>query len=168
MKALSSIGAIISIGMVIGCGGGNGPEATGGNAQGITTTQSAGGEDVLSVPGNDPKPKIQVPSKPPPRNLVVNVLKDEDGGPKAHWGDRLGVRFVGVDYKTKRVFEDRWNQPKPFSFRFGDGEVREGWEIGLKGMSLGDQRELTLPSRLAYGTGALIYVVELVELGLAR
>ena len=46
----------------------------------------------------------------------------------------------------------------------GSGEVRDGWETGLKGMRVGGRRELILPSMLAYGTGALIYIVELLAI----
>lgn len=105
---------------------------------------------------------MTVPPGPPPKYLVVRDLKKGFGAP-AHHGERIGVQYVAVAYKTGRPFEVRWQQPQPFSFAFGGGEVRKGWEIGLKGLRVGGRRELILPSRLAYGTGALVYVVELLE-----
>jgi len=109
------------------------------------------------------QPKLTVPPGPPPKNLVVKQLK-KGFGAAAHWGERIGVQYVGVSYKTGEPFEVRWQQPQPFFFNFGSGEVRKGWEIGLKGMKVGGRRELILPSRLAYGTGALLYVVELLAI----
>lgn len=161
MKVGCIVSAVLCMYTVAGCGGSAAEET---ETSEITTSRSSYGADVLSVPGTGPKPEIHVPPGPPPRKLVVKATREGGEGPAAQWGDRLGVRFVGVVYKTKKVFEDRWNQPQPFTFRFGDGEVRDGWETGLKGMRLGERRELTLPSRLAYGNGALMYVVELVEI----
>lgn len=110
-----------------------------------------------------PKPTIRVPPGLPPKNLVVKELK-KGSGPGARHGQRLTVRHVGVNYKTGEEFEVFWGPGSTFSFNFGSGEVRKGWETGLKGMKVGGRRELILPSRLAYGTGALIYIVELVEI----
>jgi peptidylprolyl isomerase len=120
----------------------------------------------FEVDGTPAPPKVTVPSGPPPRNLVVKVLKKGVGNIRAKWGQRLTVHFVGFNYKTKEPFEVFWgkNNNDVFSFTFGSGEVRDGWETGLKGMRLGGQRELILPSRLAYGTGPLLYVVELVAI----
>jgi len=117
----------------------------------------------MEVEGTGPRPKIEVPPGPPPKNLVVRELTKGVGGKKVAFGDILGVRHIGVLYKTGQIFEDRWNQENPFPFTLGAGEVRDGWEMGLKGMELGARRELILPSRLAYGRGALVYVVELLR-----
>lgn len=76
----------------------------------------------------------------------------------------MRVRFVGVSYETGKEFEVHWGKSGIFDFTLGIEEVRKGWDIGLKGIKVGGRRELTLPSRLAYGTGALLYVVELVEI----
>ncbi len=123
----------------------------------------------FEVDGTPAPPKVVVPPGPPPGNLVVKVLKKGVGDMRAKWGQRLTVLFVGVNYKTKDRFEVKWGKdPLPpgssFSFTFGSGEVRDGWETGLKGMKLGSRRELILPSRLAYGTGTLLYVVELIAI----
>lgn len=113
--------------------------------------------------GAKKQPKVTVPPGPPPKNLVVRQLK-KGFGTLAKWGDRLGVQYVGVNYKTHKEFEVFWGKTGPFFFNFGSGEVRDGWEIGLKGIRVGGRRELILPSRLAYGTGALVYVVELLSI----
>lgn len=107
-------------------------------------------------------PRITVPSRPPPKHLVVKDLK-EGYGAAGEWGQRLSVQYVGVDYKTGKTFEVFWGKTAPFAFNFGNKEVQDGWETGLKGMRVGGRRELIVPSRLAYGTGTLLYVVELLE-----
>ena len=81
---------------------------------------------------------------------------------RAKSGQRLTVHLVGVNSKTREQFEALWRKHDVFDFTFGSGEVLQGWGIGLTGMKVGGHRELILPSRLAYGTGALLYVVELL------
>jgi len=138
-------------------------------SEGSTSTTKSVAPVPSSRPTSDetaaapPKPKLRVPPGPPPKNLVVKVLK-RGSGPGAKWGQRLRVRFVGVSYETGKEFEVHWGKSGIFDFTLGIEEVRKGWDIGLKGIKVGGRRELTLPSRLAYGTGALLYVVELVEI----
>lgn len=141
-----------------------GTESTKQLPSGIRVHTIVGAKPTFEVDGTPAPPKVTVPPGPPPENLVVKILKKGVGNIRAKWGQRLTVHFVGVNYKTKEQFEAFWGKNDVFSFTFGSGEVRKGWEIGLKGMKLGGQRELILPSRLAYGTGALLYVVELVAI----
>jgi peptidylprolyl isomerase len=116
---------------------------------------------LRKVVGTGAKPRLEIPPGPPPDELVVRELKP-GVGKSVESGERLGVRYVAKRYGSD-VVEDRWEEQPPYSFVLGEGDVREGWEIGLKGVKLGARRELILPSRLAYGTGAMVYVVEAIE-----
>jgi FK506-binding nuclear protein len=62
---------------------------------------------------------------------------------------------------------------KPFSFKLGVGEVIQGWDIGVVGMSVGAERRLTIPANLAYGNKAqpgipanstLVFDIKLLEI----
>ena len=45
----------------------------------------------------------------------------------------------------------------------GDNTLGKAWEIGLNGMRVGGRRELIVLSRLAYGDGMMVYVIEPLE-----
>ncbi len=62
---------------------------------------------------------------------------------------------------------------KAFSFKLGVGEVIQGWDIGVVGMSVGGERRLTIPANLAYGSksmpgipanSTLIFDIKLLEI----
>jgi peptidylprolyl isomerase len=108
------------------------------------------------------EPEVQVPSGPPPKELVIEDL-EEGSGAEVKAGDDIVVDYVGVNYRTGEKFESTWERPEPGAFTMGTGELIKGWEEGLKGMKVGGRRELIIPSRLAYEkTGTLIYVIDLV------
>jgi rhodanese-related sulfurtransferase len=83
---------------------------------------------------------------------------------------------ISVYYEGKltdgTVFDASRTRGQPFSFILGKGQVIRGWELGIKGMAVGEIRRLTIPPELGYGaTGAvgvippnatLIFEVELL------
>ncbi len=157
MRLALLAGVVVAVVALSACGSG---ARSSNNATEAISSEKA---PVTATEGAKEQPRITVPPGPPPKDLVVKQLK-KGFGAVASLGEVLGVQYVSVSYKTGRPFEVRWQQPHPFFFRLGAEEVRKGWEIGLKGIKVGGRRELILPSRLAYGTGALIYVVELLEI----
>ena len=54
------------------------------------------------------------------------------------------------DHKGKQ-FDSSRERGKPFRFTIGAGGVIKGWEEGVQGMQPGGQRQLVIPSDLAYG-----------------
>jgi peptidylprolyl isomerase len=124
--------------------------------------------DLVSIGGPaeeraEREPPVEVPDGPPPKELVVEDL-EEGSGAEVEPGDDIVVDYVGVNYRTGRTFESTWQGPEPGTFTLGTGEVIEGWEEGLEGMKVGGRRKLVVPSRLAYKTGTLIYVIDLVDI----
>jgi peptidylprolyl isomerase len=93
--------------------------------------------------------------------LVVDDLQ-EGSGAVIRAGDQVYLHYVGVNYSTGEEFEASWRKT-PFTFKFGSGEVLDGWEEGLKGMKVGGRRQLIVPSKLAYETGPLVYVIDLLK-----
>jgi peptidylprolyl isomerase len=116
---------------------------------------------MRAVKGTGPKPKLRYPPKPP-RHVVSRVLK-EGSGPAVTPGEELVARFVGGNPKTKQI-QDFWSEQNPYRFRFGENHLGKAWLIGMRGMKLGGRRELIVPSRLAYGEGMMVYVIELLAM----
>ena len=87
---------------------------------------------------------------------------------------RLGVQYIDVVVGTGKVLQDagqrttkevvvqykltggKFNtvldRSSRFSFRWGKGEVIQGWEIGLLGMREGGKRKLIVPPKAGYGS----------------
>lgn len=75
--------------------------------------------------------------------VVAEVLKN--GRQTAKPGARLDVTYVGKLPDGTVYEEDR------VQFKLGLGAAIECWEIGLKGMKIGEFRRLRVPARLAFG-----------------
>ena len=104
------------------------------------------------MPGTD-KPTVEVPTGPPPADLVVDDLVVGDGG----------------------QFDASWDRGDVFRFGLGAGQVIAGWDRGVQGMKVGGRRRLVIPPHLGYGDrGAppvippgetLVFVVDLLTVG---
>lgn len=72
-----------------------------------------------------------------------------------------------------KKFDSSIDRGAPFTFNLGMGQVIPGWDLGLRGMTVGSVRQLRIPASLAYGeSGAggvippnatLIFEIELLE-----
>jgi peptidylprolyl isomerase len=144
--------------------------ATSTESNGQSTTESSGGGEE-SNGGEKTKPKVTVPSGPPPKQLEIKEL-EKGTGATAKTGDEVTVQYVGVGYDSKEEFDSSWSRNEPFAFPLGAGMVIKGWDQGVAGMKVGGRRELTIPANLAYGpTGSppsigpnetLIFVIDLL------
>lgn len=93
-------------------------------------------------------------------------------GPTAKKGSRVSMRYIGK-LNDGKVFDCKFQMTlrpimqmlkrspsankkgKPFSFKLGLGEVIKGWEIGIEGISVGGERRIRIPARLAYGSKSM-------------
>lgn len=90
-------------------------------------------------------------------------------------GDPVTTGRVTVQYEARLVsgtVADPGNAP--LSFEFGEGDVIPGFELGVSGMRIGEERRIIIPSNLAYGSSGfgpippdavLIFRVTLVSVG---
>jgi FKBP-type peptidyl-prolyl cis-trans isomerase len=85
-----------------------------------------------------------------PRTLI------EGSGEPAMIGDILSVHYTGwlQDAMGQRgeQFDSSRERAQPFQLKLGTGKVIPGWELGLRGMKVGERRELIIPPDLGYGS----------------
>ena len=86
-------------------------------------------------------------------NLKIEILK-EGTGVAAKNGDVVSVHYTGtLENGTK--FDSSLDKNEPFSFTLGAGEVIKGWDLGILGMKVGEERMLTIPPDLGYGDSGI-------------
>jgi peptidylprolyl isomerase len=154
--------ALCAAAVLAGCGGGSdggGPVADRETKK--TTTSTTPPKQVRSANG---KPIVQPPGVPPPKDLVINDLR-LGKGPAAGEGDEVTINYVGADYATGTEYWSAWGS-ETLTFTLGTSTQAIGLEEGLEGMKVKGRRELVMPSSYAYGTGAMIYIVDLLRVKL--
>ena len=75
-------------------------------------------------------------------------------GPEPQPGQVVTVQYTGwldVDGKRGQKFDSSRDRNRPFTFRLGQGDVIQGWDMGVATMHVGGKRTLVIPPGLAYG-----------------
>lgn len=174
MKRLTLIFVACLALAVAGCGGDDSTTESSESTQATTneTTQPESTAPKQAKPAaNKTKPKVTVPSGPPPKQLEIEDI-EEGTGATAKAGDTVSVQYVGVGYESGEEFDASWDRGEPFTFQLGAGMVIPGWDQGVEGMKVGGRRELIIPPELAYGEAGsppaigpnetLIFVIDLL------
>lgn len=103
--------------------------------------------------------------------LKKEILTEGTGDQLVQPGDSITVDYTGV-LENGTQFDSSIGR-EPFTFTVGRGEVIQGWDQGLIGMKVGEERKLTIPSDLAYGSNSvgeipanstLIFTVKLISI----
>ncbi|KAK9792474.1 hypothetical protein WJX73_001258 [Symbiochloris irregularis] len=82
--------------------------------------------------------------------VITDVSMGQPEGKVAKKGKTVKVFYKGRLAKNGKQFDQ--SDSKGFTFRLGVGSVIKGWDIGIDGMRVGDQRKLEIPPQLAYGS----------------
>lgn len=112
-------------------------------------------------------------NQPKDEELKIETLK-EGTGEECKNNDTVSVHYTGV-LTDGTKFDSSLDRGKPFSFILGAGQVIKGWDLGVLGMKIGEQRRLVIPAELGYGkagagggvippNATLIFEVELLEI----
>jgi peptidylprolyl isomerase len=154
MRVPAAIGVLCAAVAIAGCGGGGDSSSTRSEKPATAMSKSEIAKLIA--------PKVATPGEPPPKKLVIKDLR-EGAGATAKPHDEVLVDDMGINYKTGEVFESTWDA-KGRPSKFPLDEVIQGWEEGVPGMKVGGRRELIIPSKAAYGTGPLIFVIDLLAI----
>ncbi|MEI6580929.1 MAG: FKBP-type peptidyl-prolyl cis-trans isomerase [bacterium] len=89
---------------------------------------------------------------------VVTTILKEGTGQAVKAGDSVAMNYTGT-LENGTVFDSnvdpKFNHVEPFVFTIGAGQVIKGWDVGVAGMKVGEQRRLVISPDFAYGaTGA--------------
>ena len=133
--------------------------------------------ELKSQPKADAKAgKKENTNEKPKATLGAKILQDgvkiDDKklgtGPACKKGNKVSMRYIGK-LDNGKVFDGLSTQffyffrtpvltfipankkGPPFTFTLGGGEVIKGWDSGIPGMSVGGERRVTVPAKLAYG-----------------
>jgi FKBP-type peptidyl-prolyl cis-trans isomerase FkpA len=137
-----------------------------------------GSSDDSAAPAADQEPSVAAQADEQPA-LIIQTLYEGDGQ-MIMAGDTAVVHYTGwlhdenaVDNKGRQFDSSRGG--RAIEFPLGDGMVIAGWETGIEGMLVGEQRRLVIPPHLAYGDrgagggvvppgATLIFDVELIDI----
>ena len=94
------------------------------------------------------EPTVSLPTEMPTELVITDITEGE--GEAAVEGSTVYVYYVGVLTQDGKRFDGNYGGD-PFAVTLGSGAVIPGWEQGLIGIKSGGQRQLDIPSELAYG-----------------
>jgi FKBP-type peptidyl-prolyl cis-trans isomerase len=104
---------------------------------------------------------------------VTVEIKKEGTGTAVKSGQTAVVHYTGM-FTDGKVFDSSIPRGQAFPVQLGAGMVIKGWDVGLVGMKVGEQRRLTIPSELGYGANGaggiippnttLVFDVELMKI----
>ena len=89
----------------------------------------------------------------PGYQTTYEILK-EGSGDKVEKSKTVTVHATGVVKETgKKFWSTKYPGQQPFTYQAGVGKVITGWDQGLLGMLIGEERKLTIPAKEGYGEG---------------
>lgn len=117
------------------------------------------GQDQQNI--NNNMDNTQTPSTQTPGTqtggLIVTTIK-EGTGVAAKAGDTVAMNYTGT-LADGTVFDSnvdpKFKHVQPFIFTIGAGQVIPGWDQGIAGMKVGEQRKLVIQPDLAYGASGI-------------
>ena len=103
---------------------------------------------------NNNTPPITAPAPSVSAQGLTIKIVQEGSGAAARNGDKVSVHYTGT-LTDGTKFDSSRDRGTPFSFTLGAGEVIQGWDLGVAGMKVGEQRMLTIAPELGYGSRSI-------------
>ena len=148
---------------LVACGDGNSGSEDSSQNFGNRSTPPEVFSQLHATSGEPPWPWIPPRTGAPPERVVIRDLR-RGHGPPIEPRQTFVANFISFKYETGRETEVHWGDAA-FQWHWRGVGLTKGWDIGLAGMQAGGRRELIVPSELAYDSGTLVYLIELVRLG---
>ena len=118
-----------------------------------TDTGAPSADTTASTTSDQSTSSTMTPPQTASDGLKVQELAQGTGTPAAN-GDTVVVNYTG-SLTNGTVFDSnvdpKFNHVQPFQFTLGAGQVIKGWDEGVLGMKVGEERILTIPASLGYG-----------------
>ena len=76
----------------------------------------------------------------------------------AEKGDKIKMHYTGTLTDGSK-FDSSYDRGEPLAFFLGVGQVIKCWDIGVRGMAVGEKATLTCPPRFAYGRAGIPRVI---------
>ena len=109
--------------------------------------------DILDMDTNNNEFEGQKITQPEEdaQELEIETLKQGTGA-ECKNGDTVSVHYTGTLLDGTK-FDSSVDRGQPFSFTIAANppQVIKGWDLGVVGMKIGEQRKLKIPSDLGYG-----------------
>lgn len=101
------------------------------------------------------------------------IVTKKGTGENAKAGQTVKVHYTGTTLDGKK-FDSSVDRGQPFEFQLGQGQVIQGWDVGIALLNKGAKATLLIPSTMAYGersptpaipsNGILKFDVELIDM----
>jgi len=148
-----------------------------------SATEAASGAQVSDGGGSlptvtsaaDKAPSVKIPTATPPSSLVVKTLI-KGSGPPVVKGQYVVTQYVGLNWRTRAVFDSSWSRGTPLGFEIDatPAQIIPGWDMGLVGVPVGSRVMLVVPPKDGYGkagastagikgTDTLVFVVDVLD-----
>ena len=145
------------------------------SASGSKVSTGGGSLPTVTAGKSGAAPTITIPkSGKVPTSLVTKTLI-KGTGPVVTKGQTVVSQYVGVIWRTGKVFDSSWSRGTPFGFTIGatPSQVITGWDKGLIGQTVGSRVMLVVPPSQGYGktgssqagikgTDTLVFVVDIL------
>ena len=145
------------------------------SASGAHVSSGGGTLPTVSAPAAGQAPTVKIPTTAPPTSLVVKTLIKGSGPPVAK-GQYVVTQYVGLNWRTRAVFDSSWSRRTPLGFEIDatPAQIIPGWDMGLVGVPVGSRVMLVIPPKDGYGsqgasqagikgTDTLVFVVDVLD-----
>ncbi len=145
------------------------------SASGTQVSTGGGSLPTVSAAAGGQAPTVKVPTTAPPTSLVVKTLIKGSGPPVAK-GQYVVTQYVGLNWRTRSVFDSSWTRRTPLGFQVDatPAQIIPGWDMGLVGVPVGSRVMLVIPPKDGYGsagasqagikgTDTLVFVVDVLD-----